>query len=113
MAFSGLQAIKPSGGSFVLIAGSPSGQVVHYLFDTFGKTISGSVSQKFAVPPHIDRIIFYNEFPEAKIYGRFANPEKVLQTDNWDEVIETLQKIHGAKAKVAVYPNADTLYFKT
>ncbi|MFC2071031.1 hypothetical protein ACFLTB_07705 [Chloroflexota bacterium] len=111
MALSGLQAIKPEGGSLVLIASSPSGQVIHYLFDTFGKTISGSVSQKFTVPPHIERIIIYNEFPEAKIYGRFTNPEKVLQTGNWNEVIETLAKTHGNETKVAVYPNADTLYF--
>ncbi|MFC1900119.1 lactate racemase domain-containing protein [Chloroflexota bacterium] len=111
MAFSGMQAIKPEGGSLVLIASSPSGQVIHYLFDGFGKTISGSVSQRFTVPPHINKVIIYNEFPEAKIYSRFANPEKVLQTADWDEVIETLEKIHGNEARVAVYPNADTLYF--
>ncbi|MFC1921351.1 lactate racemase domain-containing protein [Chloroflexota bacterium] len=111
MGFSGMQAIKPEGGSFVLIAGSPSGQVIHYLFDNFGKTISGAVSQNFPVPPHIEKIIFYNEFPEAKLYGKFVNPEKVLQTNNWKEVIETLVKAHGNEAKVAVYPNADTLYF--
>jgi hypothetical protein len=111
MALSGMQALKPEGGTIVLIASSPSGQVVHYLFDSFGKTIAGSVSQLMPVPPHVNRIIIYNEYPEAKIYGRFANPEKVLQTDDWKKVIETLTRDHGDSPKVAVYPNADNQYF--
>ena len=63
------------------------------------------------VPPHIKRIIIYNEYPEAKILGRFANPEKVLQTNDWAQVIETLRKDYGDSPKVAVYPNADTQFF--
>jgi nickel-dependent lactate racemase len=111
MALSGMQALKPQGGTIVIIASSPSGQVVHYLFDSFGKTIGGSVSRQMPVPPHVNRIIIYNEYPEAKILGRFANPEKVMQTSDWTQVIEVLQKEYGTEAKVAVYPNADTLYF--
>ena len=111
MGLSGMQAIKPEGGSLVLIASSPSGQVIHYLFDRFGKTITGNVFHSMPLPPHIKRIIIYNEYPEAKILGRFADPEKILQTDNWDQVIEALGKEHVDNAKVAVYPNADTQFF--
>ena len=106
-----MQAIKPEGGSLVLIASSPSGQVIHYLFDRFGTTITGDVSHKMPLPPHVKKLIIYNEYPEAKILGRFASTEKILQTDNWDLVIDTLRKEHGDSAKVAVYPNADTQYF--
>jgi len=111
MALPGLQALKPEGGSIVIIASSPSGQVVHYLFDNFGRTIGGSISHPMPVPPHVEKIIIYNEYPEARVPGRFANPEKVLQTSDWKQVIETLTKAHGESARVAVYPNADTQFF--
>ena len=107
----GMQALKPEGGSVVLISSSPSGQVIHYMYDNFGKFIEGDAYFGIEIPPHVKKFIIYNEFPEAKIPYRFKKPEQVIQTNNWDEVITILQKDHGSGSKVSVFPNADTQYF--
>ena len=57
------------------------------------------------------QLIIYNEFPEARILEHFKDKEKVLVTDNWQQVTDRLEKFHGAGPQVAVYPNADTQYF--
>jgi len=106
-----LPAVGRQGGDIVLIANSPSGQDVHYLFDSFGKTISGSLGRPMTLAPHINRVIFYTEYPEARILGRFANRDKVLLMSDWREVIKTLEESHGAGTKVTVYPGADIQYF--
>jgi len=107
----GMQALKPEGGSVVLISSSPSGQVIHYMYDNFGKFIAGDAYFGIEIPPHIKNFIIYNEFPEAKIPYRFKNPEQVIQTNNWNEVITILQKDHRPGSRISVFPNADTQYF--
>jgi len=108
---SAIQALKPDGGDVVIITNSPSGQDVHYLFDSFGKTISGSLGRSMTVPPHINNLIIYTEFPELRILDRYSNRDKVRLMSDWTQVIETLEKNHGAGTKVAVYPSADIQYF--
>jgi nickel-dependent lactate racemase len=108
---SAIQALKPDGGDVVIITNSPSGQDVHYLFDSFGKTISGSLGRSMTVPPHINNLIIYTEFPELRILDRYSNRDKVRLMSDWTQVIETLVKNHGAGTKVAVYPSADIQYF--
>ncbi|UCD09042.1 MAG: DUF2088 domain-containing protein, partial [Dehalococcoidales bacterium] len=107
----GMQALQPEGGSVVLISSSPSGQVIHYMYDNFGKFIAGDAYFGIEISPHVKNFVIYNEFPEAKIPYRFKNPEQVIQTKNWTEVIAILQKDHGPGSKVSVFPNADTQYF--
>jgi nickel-dependent lactate racemase len=104
-------AVNPRGGDIVLIANSPSGQDVHYLFDSFGKTISGSLGRPMMLAPHINRLIFYTEYPEAKLRDRFADRDKVLLMSDWKQVVKTLEKSYGVGTKVAVYPSADIQYF--
>ncbi|MBN2240194.1 MAG: DUF2088 domain-containing protein [Dehalococcoidales bacterium] len=107
----GMQSLKPEGGSVVLISSSPSGQVIHYMYDNFGKFITGDAFFGIEIAPHIKNFIMYNEYPEAKIPYRFKNPEQVIQTNDWNKVISILQKDHGPGSRVAVFPNADTQYF--
>ncbi|MBN2238281.1 MAG: DUF2088 domain-containing protein [Dehalococcoidales bacterium] len=108
---SAIPALKPEGGDAVIITNSPSGQDIHYLFDSFGKTISGKLGRSMGVPPHIGKLIIYTEFPEMRILDRYVDRDKVLLMSDWNQVIETLVQSRGNNAKVAVYPNADTLYF--
>ena len=112
MGLSGMQAIRPEGGSLLLVASSPVGQVIHYLFDRFGKTITGNVSHAMPLPPHVKKLVMYNEYPEAKILRKFVPTDKLGQTDDWQEAIDILTEVHGPEARVAVYPNADTQFFK-
>jgi nickel-dependent lactate racemase len=111
MAGSTIQAVNPQGGSIVFLANSPAGQVVHYLFDRLGKPVRGEGSHGPGIPPYIKNYIIYTEYPEAKMMERFAGNDKALMTSDWTEVIDRLKKSHCARSKVAVYPNADTLYF--
>lgn len=111
MAMAALPALNRQGGSFVIIANSPSGQAIHYLFDSFGKTIGGSVYRPLIVAPHIENLIIYTEYLEAKVLARYTDRSKVLLTSDWQQVIETLEKTHGSSARVAVYPNGDIPYF--
>ena len=105
------QAVSRDGGDVVVICSSPAGAVVHYLFETFGKSISGSVFRPQVIPAHINRFIIYTEYPEARIMDRFPDREKVVLTSDWGHVIQTLKQSHGSEAKVAVYPSADIQHF--
>jgi nickel-dependent lactate racemase len=111
MASSAMAAMCPKGGSIVFMANSPSGQVIHYLFDAFGKSAGYSGSGGGAVPPHIKNYIIYSEWPEGKLMERFVNDNRASMTSDWQEVISRLEKSHGAGSRVAVYPSADILYF--
>jgi nickel-dependent lactate racemase len=112
MAGGTIQAINPGGGSIVFLANSPTGQVVHYLFDRLGKPVRDEGTHGPGIPLHIKDYIIYTEYPEAKMMERFAGNDKTLMTSDWTQVIERLEKSHGTGAKVAVYPNADIQYFK-
>jgi nickel-dependent lactate racemase len=108
---SAMPALKREGGDVVIITNSPSGQDIHYLFDNFGKTISGNLRRSMGVPPHIGKLIIYTEFPELRILDRYNSREKVLLMSDWEQVIGLLEESHGPGTKVAVYPNADTQYY--
>ncbi len=103
-------AVSRNGGDVVLISNSPLGQVIHYLLDSFGKTIGGSLFNKLPIPPHVNRVIIYTEYPEIRMLDSYLEREKVTLLSNWNDVIKILQEIHGASAKVAVFPTAAIQY---
>ena len=111
MASAAMPAVTPKGGSIVFLANSPTGQVVHYLFDAFGKPVDEGGGHGPGLAPNIKNYIIYTEYPEARLMERFAGQDRALMTCDWTEVIKRLEKSHGAGSKVAVYPNADTMYF--
>ncbi len=104
----GARALGRDGGSVVVADNAPGGQVVHYLMDNFGTTIAGDLCMPIIIEPKVKQLIIYNRYPEGRLRGRFQNPEKVMFATRWGEVTAALKKMHGTKAKVAVYPNADT-----
>lgn len=105
-------ALSAGGGSAVTIANSPLGQVVHYLTGTHGRSIAGRNPGRLNIPDWVSHCLWYTEFPEAKTLERV--PEKVrpkfLMTDKWAEVITRLVEWHGAKARVAVFPDGTNMY---
>jgi lactate racemase len=103
-------SVKKSGGDVVLIANAPEGQATHYLMGPFGNDIAGKLQFQMKVPPNVNRLIIYNEYPELASGKFLENSDKVIMTDNWAEVIRLLKENHGPDAKVAVYPNADIQY---
>ncbi len=108
---SAMAALKREGGDVVIITNSPSGQDIHHLFDSFGKTISGALGRSLGLPLQVRKLIIYTEFPELRILDRYIDKERVLLMSDWEQVIGLLKKTHGSGTKVAVYPSADIQYY--
>jgi len=102
-------AVNPAGGDIVIIADSPSGDIIHYL-SKFGTRMPGNV-HRHAILPNVNRIFIYTEYPEVRILEHFTDRDKVIQTSDWSHIISLLEKAHKSDAKVAVYPSADIQYF--
>jgi nickel-dependent lactate racemase len=113
-AISGLLVAFPSvskrGGDIVLIANAPEGQATHYLMGPFGNEIAGKLRLQMKVPENINRLIIFSEYPELASKKYLEETDRVILVDNWAEVMKLLEKSHGNKAKVAVYPDADIQY---
>ncbi len=102
-------AVTSGGGDIVLIANAPGGPVTHYLAGGFGKLIQAKRRRPPSIPQHINHLITYTEYPDAK-WQHFDEPDKALLLHRWDDVLQVLQKSHGADVKVAVYPDAEIQY---
>ena len=113
-ATSGLLAAYPSvkqeGGSVVLIANAPEGQVTHYLMGSFGNEIGGALQLRMSIPPNVNRLIIFSEYPEVSMRKNVQATDKVELIDDWNEVLRILQESHGDTADVGIYPNADIQY---
>ncbi len=105
-------AVKRTGGSAVTIANSHLGQVVHYLSGSWGTNAVKKNWSKRSIPAWINHCIFYSEFPEGRNWALWADKDlnKVLQPNNWAEVVSKLIEWHGFKAKVAVFPDGTNQY---
>ena len=108
--FSQKHPVSQKGGDIVLIANAPEGQATHYLLGPFGNSLGGELQLRMKVPPQVNRIIIFNQYPELASKYYLEDTEKVVLLDNWDDVLKLLQESHGPGAKVAVYPNADIQY---
>ena len=102
-------SVNTEGGDVVLIGNAPEGQVTHYLIGPFGKTTWAKQPWRSKVPQHVNHLIVYSEYPDRGS-SWLDEDDKILYLSRWDDVINLLQKSHGAGTKVAVYPNADIQY---
>jgi nickel-dependent lactate racemase len=104
-------AVNKEGGDIILVANSPEGPALHYLYagSHFGRIIQAKQGLRRSIPQHINHLIIYTEYPDAK-WNHFEEPDKALLMYKWDDVLKLLQKSHGADTKVAVYPNAEIQY---
>ena len=100
-------AVK-KGGDVVLVANAPDGLIPHYL-RRWGKVDPGILPNP-PVAEHVNRLIFYTEYPEVTTKNWMEESDKILILYNWDEVLKVLQEAHGENAKVAVYPNSEIQY---
>jgi nickel-dependent lactate racemase len=111
----GLMAALPSvkttvGADIIFITNTPDGQVSHYLVGKWGTMNFAKQYQKLQMPPFLNHIIVYNEYPHFG--SRWLEPsEKVVYISRWDEVLKLLEKSHGPDTSVVVYPNSDIQYF--
>ncbi len=106
-----VRTIKEAGGDLVLIANVPEGQVTHYLFGNFGKTLRGvSLSVQPALPPKVDRFIIFAPFGDKASADYFAPPPSIIWAKKWNDVLGILENRWGNRARVVVYPDATVQY---
>jgi nickel-dependent lactate racemase len=102
--------VNRNGGDVVVLANTALGIIFHYLGSSHGRSIGGrNWAGGARIPAHVNHVIYYSEFPEARAADRFAEADrgKVLLMHNWTDVILKLKEFHGDSAKVAVFPSAD------
>jgi hypothetical protein len=104
------KAVPPQGGDVVLIANAPDGQVTHYLLGAFGNAPAGETSFQVRVPPHINRVFIFSEYPDLAGQNYIEKSDKVFFTNNWDDIVEMIQASNDGMQKVGVYPSADIQY---
>lgn len=105
-----LPAVNHKGGDIILICNAPEGHAVHYLMGPFGKSIGGRLRLQIGLPPYVNHLIIFNEYPDIASLGYFEETDKILLMNKWDDVLKLLKEFHGADAKVVVYPNAEIQY---
>ncbi len=105
-----LPAVRQSGGDVVLIGHAPEGHAVHYLMGPFGNFIGGRQRLQIGLPPRVNHLLIYNGYPDLSGIGYFRDTDKIRLMDNWADVLGLLHELHGDRAEVAVYPNAEIQY---
>jgi len=106
----GGRALGENGGTIVVIANSPEGQVPHYLVGRFGQDYGGRLYPVAAVPSHI-KIIIQSPQWDKTVADWFSNPESITFTRSWAETLDILEKKFGPGTKTAVIPQATMIYY--
>jgi nickel-dependent lactate racemase len=104
------RTIGPQGGDVILIANAPDGQVTHYLMGPFGRKTAGEMGFQAMVPPYVNRVCIFSEYPDVTGRDYIEESDRVLFVNKWDDVLEIFKSSAGADTKVAVYPSADIQY---
>jgi nickel-dependent lactate racemase len=98
------------GGTIVLIAFNPEGQVPHYSVGKWGKAVGGALfnqRRRLGIKPRFGNLIIYSPHKQRDPTLPIGNPETQKWVKTWKEVIEELQNLHPANPTVAVYPTAE------
>ena len=106
-------SVKEAGGDVVLISNAPAGQTHHYVLGPCGRLIESMRSIQASIPQHVNRLIVFSEYPDLAGLGYIEESPKLISLARWEDVLQVLQQVHGDKAEVAVYPNADIQRFSS
>jgi len=107
----GIQTLYPeTGGTIVVIANAPEGQVVHYLLGRFGEDYGGMRYPTAVVFDEWKLIVQAAHFDRT--FGDwFANPEAITWTRDWEGTLEAVRSRHGPGSRLVVIPNATMAYY--
>jgi hypothetical protein len=95
------------GGTIVLLANEPDGEVNHWIFGSHGKHVGASLwSGKPRSIGGAARLILYGENRDRYLEESFGRDAPVIWIKSWDEVVEVLKTVHAGNPKVAVLPDA-------
>ncbi|MEM2906190.1 MAG: lactate racemase domain-containing protein [Candidatus Bathyarchaeia archaeon] len=96
------------GGTIVIIANAPDGQVTHYLYGKFGKRFGGRLHRPSLTSPKFGKLILCSQFKVVDPFLPIVNPELITWVSSWSEAVEAVGRPATGKFRVAVYPNAET-----
>jgi len=95
------------GGTVVLIANTPEGQVTHYLLGKFGKEKGGNLFLPRRLSPKVGRLIVFSPYKIIDPFLSWGEPETFVWVRTWTEVIEEIEKTEKGRLRVALYPTAE------
>ena len=102
--------VSARGGDIVIVANAPEGQATHYLIGPFGKTTFAVQHSPCRIPPHVNKVIFFTEYPHPGS-SWFEEHEKIVYMSQWDDVLKSLRRAHGPGTRVAIIPDATNQFF--
>lgn len=106
----GMRLLMEKGGDLVLIADFPTGQVVHYLMGSFGKTARGRLSGGAGRQiPWLKRLIVLSPQVE-KSFGDWLAVPDIVWTKTWPEAMDILTQDFPNGAKAVVVPDGTIQY---
>jgi nickel-dependent lactate racemase len=106
----GITMLAEKGGAMVLIMDCPTGQVVHYLIGSFGKTVKGRQFQAVDYTlPWIKRVIVVCPQFEHSMADWLAVPGTIW-VKKWQDAVKVLKQDYPGAARVAVVPDGTTQY---
>jgi len=107
----GAPSIKEEGGDLVLIVNEPAGQVVHYLLGEFGTAGETKVGVTRPELRRVERMIAVMPLMDPFLQTFRNDVGEIVRVKTWQECLNLLKAKWGAKANVAVYPDATVQYF--
>ncbi len=108
----GCKLLKEEGGTLVMIANIPEGQICHYMARSFGKKIGGRLwGPRQGLPPRTKRMIVLGPYIDRAGLDWLGPADQVTIASSWAEIVALLQQEHGATARVIVVPDATLQYF--
>jgi len=100
------QAVK-EGGTIVLIANAPDGQVTHYLYGKFGRLCGGTLYSGHKHCARAGKFIIYSQYKIRDPFLPILEPNEQVLLTNWDEVLEEIRNTHSGTPRVAVFPTTE------
>jgi len=111
-----LQTLKPNaGGTAVLIADAPEGQVPHYVMRSWGSDYGGahySPKPPGLMPLLMKKLIVLAPHPDRTSQDLFCHNDDALVLKTWEEVLKVLETLYPAEAKVAVIQDGTMQYLR-
>ena len=98
------------GGTVVVVAFAPDGQVPHYNCGKWGARSGGALFNemtRFPMRSNYGTLIIFSPYKQKDPPLPIADPNSMLWLKTWEEVLEELKNLHPGTPRVAVYPNAE------
>jgi nickel-dependent lactate racemase len=103
------------GGTGVIIADAPEGQVPHYVFRSWGTDYGGrhfNALSKGFIHEFMKKLIVLNPHPTPTCIDWIGHPDEVTVVKTWPEVLELLQKDYPGAARVGVIQDGTVQYIR-